>query len=862
MCGPRSAFLALAGVAGWFSAVCVPGEALNAAGLPADFTESEVAVVGSIPTAMTLAADGTLFITQKNGRMAVWRNGEELAEDFFAHAPLVLNTLSERGLLGVALDPGFAVNRCLYVYYTTDSPDWRNRVSRFTADSAGRLALPGSEEVIWEGDPHPAGYHNGGAIHFGPDGKLYIATGDNANGADAQSLTSQHGKILRVNADGSIPLDNPFHDSTGPRCDAIWSLGLRNPFTFSFQPGTGRLFINDVGQNSWEEINDGGLVQSGRGLNFGWPTTEGDFSAAAHPGFTRPLFAYNHNPAVSRPAGNVITGGAFYNPATNLFGAEYEGDYFFADLGAGWIYRLDPASRKVARFATNAGAVDLKVGADGALYYLAFSARKVFRVAPAGRGPQFTVRPENQTVAEGGQAVFQSAATDGARYQWQRSDSNGAQFTDIAGATARTLAFIARAADHNALFRVVASNRKGSAVAGPARLTVISGSAPREPVITVTDGLTADGRFVAGRTVAFSGSASDPEDGPLGPGAFSWSISFLTSIDQGDLDDDGLPGLSRPFLTLDDVASGAFTPATTGPYTLADVAYVVTLEVTDSDGLRSTARRLIGPQTSVLTLASIPEGLQVTRDGQPVTTPDSFTSVVGFLRPLGAPAVQTAGGVLHEFVSWSDGEPAEHTVSTPPIDTIYTVRYAPARLPDGWSGADVGSVGTPGHAGESGGTFALTGAGSLRGKEDAFHFAFVRATGDCRITARVVDLPLGRGGRNARAGVMIRSDLSAGAPYVFLGPKARGPLQAVSRDRAGRPATLTGAGQISAPCWVRIVREAGALTVFRSGDGVTWTPVRLKAISLPGAEVLVGLAVCSDGQGLQGARFDQVTVEP
>ena len=121
-----------------------------------------------------------------------------------------------------------------------------NRVSRFTAN--GDVAVAGSEVPILELDNlSGATNHNGGAIHFGPDGKLYIAVGENANGANSQTLSNPLGKVLRINSDGTIPSDNPFFNTTGARKE-IWALGLRNPFTFAFQPGTGRLFINDVGQ--------------------------------------------------------------------------------------------------------------------------------------------------------------------------------------------------------------------------------------------------------------------------------------------------------------------------------------------------------------------------------------------------------------------------------------------------------------------------------------------------------------------------------------------------------------------------------------------------------------------------------------
>ena len=248
-----------------------------------------------------------------------------------------------------------------------------NRISRFTA--AGDTAVPGSELVLVNLENVSATNHNGGAIHFGPDGKLYAAVGENAVPANAQSLSNCLGKMLRFNADGSIPVDNPFAGVSGA-CTAIWALGLRNPFTFAFQPGTGRMFINDVGSSGpspFEEINDG-LA----GSNYGWPNSEGPTML----GERSPLFWYGHSGP--DPMGCAIAGGAFYNPpfAVEQFPASYVGKYFFADLCGGWIRLLDPASGQSTLFAQGISLpVDLKVGPDGALYYLARGTGSVGRIS-------------------------------------------------------------------------------------------------------------------------------------------------------------------------------------------------------------------------------------------------------------------------------------------------------------------------------------------------------------------------------------------------------------------------------------------------------------------------------------------------
>jgi len=332
--------------------------------LPAGFTRTPfVQNLGNTGTALAFAPDGRLFICEQDGYLRVVKNGSLLVKPF---VQVATTQDGERGLLGVTFDPSFATNRFLYVYYTVTSAGVsHNRVSRFTAD--GDTAVTGSEVPIVDLPNLGATNHNGGAIHFGPDGKLYVAVGENANPTNAQSSNTRLGKILRYNSDGTIPADNPTIGTGVNR--AIWAMGVRNPFTFGFQPVTGRMFINDVGESTWEEINEGVA-----GANYGWPNTEG---ATTNPSFTSPLFTYRHggntaqNPSLV--VGFAIVGSAFYNPSTMLFPPEYEGDYFFGDYVSHWINRVDLAlgNDAVYAFARLPGPVtDLAVGPDGGLYAL------------------------------------------------------------------------------------------------------------------------------------------------------------------------------------------------------------------------------------------------------------------------------------------------------------------------------------------------------------------------------------------------------------------------------------------------------------------------------------------------------------
>ena len=256
------------------------------------------------------------------------KNGALLPTPFVT---LTVDSAGERGLLGIAFDPAFASNHFVYVYYTATTPAIHNRISRFTAN--GDVAVAGSEIVILDLDNlSGATNHNGGALHFGPDGKLYVAVGENANGANAQSLNNR----ARQDAAASTPTarSRPTTRSSAPPPGTTARSGRSAFATRSRSPSTRparEMFINDVGQSTWEEINDGGA-----GANYGWPTPKGRRPIRD---FASPRYAYNHS-----TGGCAITGGAFYSPLTTQFPAEYAGDYFFADYCGGWIRRLDPAA--------------------------------------------------------------------------------------------------------------------------------------------------------------------------------------------------------------------------------------------------------------------------------------------------------------------------------------------------------------------------------------------------------------------------------------------------------------------------------------------------------------------------------------
>jgi putative heme-binding domain-containing protein len=349
--------------------------------LPPGFLSDRIAAGITGATALAVAPDGRIFVCEQTGTLRVIRDGRLVSEPFLT---LDVDSTWERGLIGVTLDPRFAHNGYLYVCYVAPRPYVHHRISRFTA--AGDVAVPGSELVLLEGDDQarlggsvPAG-HQGGAIHFGGDGKLYAALGDQTAGMPAQDLTTFQGKLLRLNPGGSIPEDNPFFRTARGKYRAIWALGLRNPFRFAVQPGTGRILINDVGQDTWEEIDEG--VSGG---NYGWPACEGP---TADPRFRGPIY---HYPVAS------ITGGAFCPAgAATAFPLQYRGRYFFMDFVRGWIKVLDPDHpRGVETFATGLmRPVDLDFGADGTLYVLLRDAWVIDPNFRKSTGSLLRIRPQ------------------------------------------------------------------------------------------------------------------------------------------------------------------------------------------------------------------------------------------------------------------------------------------------------------------------------------------------------------------------------------------------------------------------------------------------------------------------------------
>ena len=366
----------------------------SAQALPTGWSLVPVASGLSQPTAFAFKG-AQIFVTEKaSGQVRVVRPDGSLR-------PLPLLTVnvssqSERGLLGIALDPDFATNKLIYVYYTTGpgalgytgSP--KNRVSRFTFVSGTGTAI--DETVIVDNIPSDAGNHNGGDIQFGFDGTLYVAVGDGGTfHPDAQGLSTLRGKILRVYGDGTSPPDNPYRNQPGARrcgrptgpppgtgpCKEIYAYGFRNPFRFSLRETNSSLIVGDVGEGTWEELDT--LVSGG---NYGWNTYEGPCltnvncnpSTAPYPAeLEYPIHFYNHGGAGE--TGQTIIAGAFAENGST-YPPPYLGAYFYGDFSANWVHVLTMDANNAVTgqldFATLTQPVCFRNGPDGNVYVLSY----------------------------------------------------------------------------------------------------------------------------------------------------------------------------------------------------------------------------------------------------------------------------------------------------------------------------------------------------------------------------------------------------------------------------------------------------------------------------------------------------------
>ena len=340
----------------------------------------------SSPVSITHAGDasGRLFITLQGGRIMIY-NGTQVLATPFLNVSSLISTGGERGLLSVVFHPNYESNGFLYIYYTRLS-DGALVIARYHVSPDSNIVDASSASVLLTIPHSDASNHNGGQLQFGPDGYLYIGTGDGGTGgSSAQDGMSLLGKILRIDVDSAspyaIPADNPFNSDAAVE-DEVWALGLRNPWRFSFDQLTGDLIIADVGQNDWEEVNVQ-LSSSTGGQNYGWPCYEGmhifaNYIACTHGVITNPMVEYNHGTSDSN--GCSITGGYRYrgNAYPGLYGV-----YLYGDLCTGRVWGAAPNGSMWTAVELSDTTYTISTfgeGEDGSLYVADYSGGKVYKI--------------------------------------------------------------------------------------------------------------------------------------------------------------------------------------------------------------------------------------------------------------------------------------------------------------------------------------------------------------------------------------------------------------------------------------------------------------------------------------------------
>ena len=626
--------------------------------------QNEVLATGfDLPTAIKFLPDGRMLVAELQGKIKI------LPAPYTTPDPTPFLTISNIGVNGVqqgiydfTLDPNFSVNHYYYVFYTLGSPN-RDRLSRFTANAMLNGTVAGSELVLYQDPKDANAEHHGGAVNFGNDGKIYFTTGEHFDAPAAQDLHDPRGKIHRINADGTVPTDDPFYDGSGPNWDSIWALGLRNPYRAYYDAPTDRLIIGEVGGNdkatSLEEVNVGA-----RGANYGWPNYEASCPAPC----TSPIYSYPHAGRDS-----AITGGFVYHG--NQYPSAYKGSYFFADYTQNWIKRLTfDASGNVNgvfNFEPPDGSSDgpygdivyLTEGPDGALYYVdlgysdisgTFGVSKIRRIRFIS-GNQAPIASASVTPTTGPAPLTANFSSSGSSdpegqpltYQWTFGDGQ----TSTAANPVHTYS---SPGTYNA--RLSVSDGVNSTLSTP--LTVTVGSPPAATIVSPQDG----GIFFAGDVISFSGTGTDPDDGVLPASAFTWNVDFLHD------------GHVHPGLVQSGVKSGTFTIPTTGHDFSGNTRYRITLTVTDSNGLTDTKTVIIWPHKVNLTFDSVPSGMTLYLDGIAKTTPFVYDTLTGFVHTIEA-RNQAFGGANYVFNAWSDGTAQTHNITVPNTDASYSATY-------------------------------------------------------------------------------------------------------------------------------------------------------------------------------------------
>jgi glucose/arabinose dehydrogenase len=662
--------------------------------VPAGFVDELVATVGG-PTAIAFTPDGRMLITTQGGTIRVVQGGvlqPTPALDLGAQGVICSN--SERGLLGIAVDPQFASNNFVYVYYTfkksgscpfNDATNPVNRVSRFTLAANNTISFA-SQLVLVDNIHSFAGNHNAGDVQFGKDGLLYVSVGDGGcdyqgtgcAGSNAAARQRYHmlGKILRITKDGAIPAGNPFMGAGSARCNVTgsvasnlicqetYSWGLRNPFRIAFNSNAaGTVFhINDVGQNTWEEVDVGAA-----GADYAWNACEGFFANGSQstdcnppsPQTTDPIFAYNHSDGCAS-----ITGGAFVPTSAN-WPAPFSGAYLVSDYVCGKIFRLVPGAGGIftrADFATGLGsgsAVHMTFGPNGAeqaLYYTTYAGGgQVRRIRhTAGNTPPTAVLTANPTsgpapltVTFNGSGSFDPEGQP-LSYQWtfgdgQSQTTSTSSIQHIYGSTGT----------FNASLVVVDS--QGAPSPAETEVIQVGNTAPTPSIISPAAGTL----FTVGQTITLTGSATDAQDGTLPSTSLTWTV--LRHHDQH----------THPWFGPTSGNNLTFqAPAPEDLSATTNSWLEVILTATDSGGLSTTVTRRVDPKTVAITFATNPAGRRVVVNGVSMVGPTTIMSWQGYVLNVSVPKQSP-----WKWTSWSDGGAKNHSITTPSTPTTYTATF-------------------------------------------------------------------------------------------------------------------------------------------------------------------------------------------
>ncbi|WP_254838672.1 Ig-like domain-containing protein [Natronomonas marina] len=645
------------------------GTVSTAAVQPSNFSSSTFLSGVNQPMGMTFLPDGRMLLLEKPGTIEITDPGDG-TKDTSTYLDITgkVNDGSERGLIDIALDPNFEQNGYVYVFYSNDAED-TNRIARFTHQENGgglqSTADASSEFVVWKEDEQwQSCCHQGAGLDFGPDGKLWLTTGDDfQGGAVSQDLSRASGKVIRVNKDGTIPQDNPYVDDGDPNTlGEIWAYGVRNPFRAEWDLQSGRFFFGDVGGNSapdYEEVNVATLDNPA--ANYGWPDCEGtsksNEDAPCDVSQTAPVYSYPHS------EGNSITGGEVYRG--QQFPDEYQGAYFFGDYAKDWIKYLTFDSngdvQSVEMFEDSANNVNaISVGPDGSLYWTSISDGTIHEVTYTGnQAPSIdSVSATPTSAASAPQTVdFSVSASDpdqdSLTYNWTFGDGS----TASGASPSHTYQ---SAGTYTAYVEV--SDGTQTVESQPIEITI--GEPPSVTIDSPADG----SLFQAGDTIEFNASGTDPQDGTLSSDAFTWDVVF---------DHDPPEGAAHTHPVLSDYTgeSGSFDVPASGHGYSTDTSYTLTVTATDSDGLSASDSVTIEPDKVDITFATDPGGLELSVDGLPVNDGAVIDTLVGFEHEVSAPTTQCLNGREYEFQGWSDGGAQTHTYTVPTSDATLTANY-------------------------------------------------------------------------------------------------------------------------------------------------------------------------------------------